>query len=60
MVTDALERVDELVPVKQLLRWQDDGGALPPDEDPVLRAGAAAQRPPTAPVSTTATAQLAP
>jgi hypothetical protein len=40
------------VPVKQLLRWQDDGGALAP--------GAPAHSVATAPESTTATAQLAP
>lgn len=52
MVAGVIEKVDEVVPVKQLLRWQDDGGALAPTEH--------AQSVATAPVSTTATAQLAP
>ena len=34
MVSEVLERVDEVLPVKQLLRWQDDGGALAPGTVP--------------------------
>lgn len=59
MVTDVLERFDEVVPVKQLLRWQDDGGALAPGAE-AEQQHVPGQRAATAPVSTTATAQPAP
>jgi len=50
MTTHLLDAAsDSPVPVKQLLRWQDDGGALLSSQD----------RQPSTP-ATTATAQLAP